>query len=102
MSVSTFLYNSSQSLNCLTPWDVRIVFFCGRRKYKAQTQGRQSLLDFFFKKKLFTTRHLGRCLALTRRFLSLPRRRSTENYLRDKMLINEWETVFNDLSIYRN
>jgi hypothetical protein len=34
MSVSTFLYNSSQSLNSLTPRDVRIAFFCGRRDYE--------------------------------------------------------------------
>jgi hypothetical protein len=42
-------------------------------------------LTFFFQKNLFATRHLGRCLALTRRFHSLPRR-STENYLGDRML----------------
>jgi hypothetical protein len=33
MSVSTFLYNSSQSFNFLTSRDVRIAFFCGRKEY---------------------------------------------------------------------
>ena len=33
MSVSSFSYNFSQSLNYLTSRNVRIVFFCGRRYY---------------------------------------------------------------------
>jgi hypothetical protein len=33
MSVSIFLYNFSQRLNCLTPRDVRIAFFRGPREY---------------------------------------------------------------------
>jgi hypothetical protein len=30
---STFLYNFSQSIDCLTPWDMRIAFFYGWREY---------------------------------------------------------------------
>ena len=79
----------------------RMHYITGQIEYKAQKPGRQSQLDFFFQKNC--SRHIILAdIWLTRRFLYLPRRRSTENYLGDKMLINEWETVFNDLSIYRN
>jgi hypothetical protein len=72
------------------------------KQYKAQTQGRQSLPDFFFKKNCSQHVILADVWLSPEGSSICPDAGVQRTILDDKMLINGWETVFNDLSIYRN